>query len=123
MTKQTLFIQGIKVEALNGSYKWEQQVKQLLCIDVEFAYDVKAALATDAIEQAIDYTQVVECIIQVAENHQFNLFETLAEQVAAKLLIMFPMEWLRLRLTKPGALAKAKDVGIIVERYREVKHG
>ena len=42
--------------------------------------------------------------------------ETFAEGVAALLREEFAVPWLRLRLAKPGAVAGADDVGVIIER-------
>jgi dihydroneopterin aldolase len=40
----------------------------------------------------------------------------MAEQVAAIVLAEFSVPWLRLRLAKPGAVACATDVGVLIER-------
>ena len=39
-----------------------------------------------------------------------------SEQIADIVLQEFSVSWLRLRLGKPGAVPKAKDVGVIIER-------
>ena len=41
---------------------------------------------------------------------------TNAEQVAAIVMGEFAVPWLRLRLCKPGAVAAARDVGVLIER-------
>ena len=40
----------------------------------------------------------------------------MAEQVAAIVMGEFGVPWLRLRLCKPGAVAAARDVGVLIER-------
>jgi dihydroneopterin aldolase len=40
----------------------------------------------------------------------------MAEQVAALLKNEFAIVWLRLRLSKPGAVASAREVGVQIER-------
>tara|TARA_R100000306_G_C4328036_1_gene118751 strand:+ start:64 stop:213 length:150 start_codon:yes stop_codon:yes gene_type:complete len=43
--------------------------------------------------------------------------ETLAEELAALLMSEFGIPWLRLQITKPGAVpAAAGGVGVIIER-------
>jgi len=44
------------------------------------------------------------------------LIETMAERVAELVLAEFPVNWLRLRVGKPGAVTGARDVGVIIER-------
>ena len=40
----------------------------------------------------------------------------MAEQIAEIVMNEFSVKWLRLRLGKPGAVPKAADVGVIIER-------
>lgn len=47
---------------------------------------------------------------------KFQLVETLAEKVAELILNEFQVPWVRLKLSKPGAIRGAKDVGILIER-------
>ena len=46
----------------------------------------------------------------------FQLVETLAERVADVVREEFGVAWLKLRLSKPGALRGSRDVGVIIER-------
>ena len=51
--------------------------------------------------------------------HLLELKEALGlspEQVAAIVMGEFGVPWLRLRLCKPGAVAAARDVGVLIER-------
>jgi dihydroneopterin aldolase len=52
-----------------------------------------------------------------ASEAQFILVETFAERLAEVLMSEFQIPWLRLRLTKPGAVAAAiGGVGVEIER-------
>ena len=46
----------------------------------------------------------------------FQLVETLAERIAAIVLDEFDVSWVRVRVSKPGAIRGARDVGILIER-------
>jgi dihydroneopterin aldolase len=50
------------------------------------------------------------------ENSHFELVETLAERCAEIVMQEFKVPWLRLKLSKPGAVTGSKAVGVIVER-------
>lgn len=113
---QTIYINELKLEAIIGTAAWERQIKQLLCLDVELRYDVEQAIADDNLQLAVDYTQVADAIKLFIQTHQFKLLETLAAQLAHMLLTEYPIQWLRLKLAKPGALSQAKEVGVIIER-------
>jgi len=55
-------------------------------------------------------------VIQFIEDSDFQLVETLAERVAEVVREEFGVAWLKLRLSKPGALRGSRDVGVIIER-------
>ncbi len=44
--------------------------------------------------------------------------ETLAERCAEIVMNEFNVDWLRLKLSKPGAVRGARAVGVIIERVR-----
>ena len=112
----TVFIQELKVDTVIGIFDWERKCLQTVCIDIEMAKDIKKAAASDSIEYALDYNAVSKRIIQWVENSQCQLIETLAEQVAEIILKEFSVPWIKLKLSKPGAVRDAVAVGVIIER-------
>ncbi|NBD96304.1 MAG: FolB domain-containing protein, partial [Gammaproteobacteria bacterium] len=74
--------------------------------------------ATDRIEDALDYKAVAKRLIGFVELAEFGLVETLGERCADIILNEFPVQWLRLRLDKPGAVRGSRSVGIVIERGR-----
>jgi dihydroneopterin aldolase len=111
-----VFIRELQVNTIIGVYDWEREVRQTVVLDLEMVSDNKRAAASDNIEDALNYAAVSSRLVEFIENSQFQLIETMAEQVAAVVLNEFKVPWLRLRLCKPGAVAQAKDVGILIER-------
>ncbi|MBT6039374.1 MAG: FolB domain-containing protein, partial [Halieaceae bacterium] len=78
--------------------------------------DNRAAAATDGIADAMNYDAISKRILAYVQASEFELIETLAERVADIVLTEFNIPWLRLKLGKPGAVAEANDVGVIIER-------
>ncbi|MDF2867628.1 MAG: dihydroneopterin aldolase [Gammaproteobacteria bacterium] len=115
---QIIFIHELKVETIIGIHAWERQLKQLLCLDLELGYDMSQAVATDKVEFAVDYASLTEKILAFIQSSHFKLIETLADQVINLLLKESAIQWVRLKLTKPGALPQAKGVGVIIERSK-----
>ena len=112
----TVYIEGLKTDAVIGVYDWERSIRQTLVLDLELASDNRAAAATDGIADAVDYDAISKRILAYVQASEFELIETLAERVADIVLNEFHIPWLRLKLAKPGAVAEAKDVGVIIER-------
>jgi len=111
-----VFIRELHVDTVIGVYDWEREVRQTVVLDLEMASDNKLAARADDISDALDYAAVCNRLREFIENSQFQLIETIAERVAAIVLEEFNVPWLRLRLSKPGAVAQARDVGVLIER-------
>ncbi|MAA54508.1 MAG: dihydroneopterin aldolase [Porticoccaceae bacterium] len=111
-----IYIKKLNVETIIGIYDWEREVKQVVSMDLEMAFDIRMAAQTDDIKYALNYKSISKRIIAFVEEQKFQLIESMAEQVAQIVLVEFPVPWLRLRVSKPGALRGSEDVGIIIER-------
>ena len=115
-----IFIHALKAEAIIGIYDWERQVRQTVLIDLELAADVRKAAMTDSIDDTLNYKRVAKRILAFVESSQFHLVETLAEHVAMLVLDEFGISWVRITLSKPGAVRSSRDVGVSVERDRQM---
>ncbi|MDW6001817.1 bifunctional dihydroneopterin aldolase/7,8-dihydroneopterin epimerase [Vibrio mangrovi] len=111
-----VFIEQLVVVTTIGVYDWEQQIKQKLVFDIEMAHDNRPAGKSDDVSDALDYAQVSQQVIQHVENGSFLLIERVAEEVADLIMTTFSVPWLRIRLTKPGAVPQAGGVGVVIER-------
>jgi 7,8-dihydroneopterin aldolase/epimerase/oxygenase len=111
-----VYIRDLQMDTIIGIYDWEREVRQTVSLDVEMAADISKAAATDDIQYALNYKSVAKRIIGFVEGSEFLLVETMAEQIAQIIRDEFSVPWLRLRLSKPGALRGARDVGLVIER-------
>ena len=111
-----VYIRDLRIETIIGIYDWERQVRQTVSLDLEMASDIRQAAATDDIQYALNYKEVSKRLIAYVENRNALLVETLAEEIAKIIREEFDVPWLRLRLSKPGAVRGARDVGLIIER-------
>jgi 7,8-dihydroneopterin aldolase/epimerase/oxygenase len=111
-----VFIRELRAETVIGVYDWERTIRQAVVLDIEMASDNRRAAASDGIDDALDYAAVSQRVLSFIEGSEFQLIETMAEQVAQLIRDEFQVPWLRLRLCKPGAVPAAKDVGVLIER-------
>ncbi len=114
-----VYIRDLKIETVIGIFDWERRIRQTVSIDLEMATDIRKAAATDNIADALDYKAVAKRLIAFVGESQFLLVETLSEKVAEIVMTEFNVPWLRLRLSKPGAVRGSQDVGIIIERGKK----
>ena len=111
-----IFLSALTVECIVGIWEWERRVKQTVIIDLEMAADIRRAAASDHIDDTIDYKKVAKRLLAFVGESQFNLVETLAEQIARVIVTEFGVSWVKVRLNKQGAIRGARDVGIEIER-------
>jgi len=111
-----VFIDHLSVITTIGVYDWEQTIQQKLVFDVEMARDNRKAAASDDVNDCLSYADVSQAIIDHVANGKFALVERVAEEIATLLLARFASPWVRIKVSKPGAVAQAREVGVIIER-------
>jgi dihydroneopterin aldolase len=116
MTTDRVFIDDLRIQTVIGIFDWEREITQTISLDLQMAFDIGRAARSDDIADTLDYKAVSKRLIQFVEGSEFQLVEALAEQCAKIVLEEFPVTWLRLRLSKPGAVRGSSAVGVIIER-------
>lgn len=110
-----IFIEGLSVYTTIGVYEWEQKIKQQLIFDVEMLWCSREAAKADNVDLCLNYAEVSQFIINYVQNKPFLLIERVAYEVAEQLRATFNIQWVSLKVSKPRAVAQAKNVGIKVE--------
>ena len=114
-----IILTDLRIDAFIGIWDWEKRNPQTISIDLEMQMDTKKASQSDSIEDALDYKAVSKRVKQFIQESQFNLIETVAENVAKIILEEFDVQWLKLRISKPFAIRGSKNVGVCIERTRD----
>lgn len=115
-----VFIEQLSVITTIGVYDWEQTIEQKLVFDIEIAWDNRKAAASDDVSDCLSYADISERVIAHVEG-KFALVERVAEEVADLLLETFQSPWVRIKVSKHGAVARAANVGVIIERGLNLK--
>ena len=116
MANDIVFIEDLRIQTVIGVYDWEREITQTVSLDLEMAFDIKRAAQSDAIADTLDYKAVAKRLIQFVEASDFQLVEALAEHCTKIVLDEFPVSWVRLKLSKPGAVRGSSAVGVVIER-------
>ncbi len=112
----SIFLEQVKVQTHLGVPEWERIMAQTIILDIEIGYDFSKACLSDAIEDTIDYGQVVARIRETLAERRFKLVEALGEHVCQLILQEFHAQHVRLKVSKPSILPGLKALG--VELYR-----
>ena len=116
-----VFIEQLSVITTIGVYDWEQTIEQKLVFDIEMGWDNRKSAKSDDVNDCLSYADISETVIGHVEGQRFALVERVAEEVSELLLIIFISSWVRIKLSKPGAVARAANVGVIIERGTNLK--
>lgn len=115
-----IYLHDLRIDTVIGIYEWERRVKQSVMLDMDMAVDIRKAAESGNIADTLDYKKVAKRVAEYVGSTDFQLVETLAEHVAEIILMEFNVGWVRLRVNKKGAVRGAVDVGVIIERGKQL---
>ncbi len=111
-----VFIRDLEIECIVGIWGWERKMMQTVNIDLDMGTDLSKAAETEDIQYCVDYKSVSQTVTALVQEGRFKLVETLADRVAAHIREDYSVPWVRVRVSKPGAVKHSSEVGVIVER-------
>lgn len=119
LSMDIIFIEDLRVDTVIGVFDWEKEFKQPLYFDIEMQTDIRASAINDDIDKTVSYKEVSDRVIELVENTQFELLETLAERLCETILKTFSGVFsITLKVKKPQAVPRANTVGIQITRKR-----
>ncbi len=97
-------IRGLEVYAYHGVYPQENEKGQLFYINAVLFTDTREAGKRDDLDLSTNYGEVCHFMNDWMKNHTCKLIETVAEQMAEEILLVFPLIWkIELEICKPQA--------------------
>ena len=114
-----IILKGIRFHGYHGVAEAERQLGQKYEIDLELMTDLSAAGKTDELTHTINYAQVVQLVIEIGTQQSFQLFEALAETIAAAILARFQIEEVRVAVKKLSPPIEPTLTYAGVEIYRK----
>lgn len=111
-----IIIRDLLVRTIIGINDWERENRQDVLINLELAFDTRAAAKSDDVDKTLNYRTLTKRILALAEESSFLLVEKLADEIASIAVTEFGAENVRVRVEKPGALRFARSVGVEIER-------
>ena len=114
----TIELHGIELHGFHGVLEHERREGQRFLVDVDLDLSDETAAATDRIDDAVDYRDVVSAVAEVSQARVYHLLEAFATAIADALVARFPVTRVRVRVRKPDVvLAHPVDhAAVVVER-------
>ena len=100
----TIELRAIELFGFHGVLEDERREGQRFLVDVELDYEDEAAAASDRIEDAIDYREVVAAVVGVSDGRAYHLLEAFATALATELTARFPVPRARVSVRKPDVV-------------------
>lgn len=121
MSKDKLFVRGLRLFGRHGVLEAERELGQMFVVDLEAETNVVKAGLSDDLTDTINYVTLYEIAKHVVESTPNQLVERVASRIAHQILSQIPsIETVHVRICKPHvALAVTLDsVGVEICRSR-----
>jgi dihydroneopterin aldolase len=114
-----ILLEGLVFVGHHGDLPAERELGVRLTVDVAMETDLRAAGASDRLEDTIDYTVAHRLVGEVVRGEPCRLLETVAERIAARLLTLDGVSRVTVRIRKrPPLEAELRSLGVEVTRER-----
>ena len=113
-----ILISGMECLTSIGVSKGEREVRQHLIVDLEFPADCRVSGKSDSIMDTVDYDLVAQTVAEVCASREFQLIETVAEQIARRSLERFPISQVRVLVRKISPVPAPRVAYVSVEITR-----
>lgn len=114
-----IIITGFPVNAVIGTFPEERRQPQKLIFDLTLCGDFSRAGRTDTLEGTVNYRDLEEKLIAMAEQSTCQLLEALAEKTADLCLSYPEVAQVTVRITKPAAALRWESIAVEIERNRK----
>lgn len=96
----SITIKGIRFHGHHGVTKQERDVGGHYKVDVILRSSLAQAGRSDALEDTIDYACVVDLVVEIGTQQNFQLIEAMAETIATEILKQFAIDSVSLAVNK-----------------------
>ncbi len=115
-----VYIKDLRIDAVIGIYDWERRINQQINVNLEMGWDNRKAAESDNIKDTLNYKEAANLVKDLVDKSEYQLVEALAEHIAELLLDKMDIPWIKVSLGKPMAVTDSKEVGVIIERTRNI---
>ncbi|OGT52219.1 MAG: hypothetical protein A3F17_07055 [Gammaproteobacteria bacterium RIFCSPHIGHO2_12_FULL_41_15] len=114
-----LIINDMQLNSFIGFFPHEKKNKQPVLLNIEIYYAPNLLQGNDNPAVCIDYQKICDQIKTLLNDSMINLLETMAEKVAA-LILLFDQRIAatKIRIDKPQALADCRSSAIEIVRWQ-----
>ena len=116
-----IFVNQMEFYGYHGVFPEENRLGQRFVVDLIIETDLSAAGLSDQLDDSINYGELYGVCKEVVEGEQYNLVETIAEQIASRVLTQFSnVQFCTVKVFKPDPPIPGhyKSVAVEIKRGR-----
>ena len=117
-----IFLKGLAFYGHHGVSPHEKALGQRFIVDVTLECDARAAGMSDDLADAVDYVPAYEIVKAVIEGESKDLIESVAEEIAGRILDALDVSAVSVTIKKPEVAIKGSILsyaGLEIYRRRE----
>lgn len=107
-------LKDLRVQCVIGCLEHERALTQELLVTIRYKVECALGCKTDTLGYSLDYSEVAAHAFDLAQK-EYYLIETYAFELLHLLKERYPMQWLRVEVSKPSALPLASHVQVAFE--------
>jgi len=115
VVEDRIVLSGLRFSGRHGAFEEEREAPQEFAVDVECPLNARAAARDDDLGETLDYRALAEAAREVVEGPSRRLLETLADEIASRVLERAPAGWVRVRVSKlhPPSMPGVASVSVV----------
>ena len=106
MQGDKILLEGMEFYAYHGVNESEKTQGQRFIVDVEMVTDLSRASESDVLRDTVNYSRVYRLVKEIVEGPSRDLIEAVAGEISGRVLQAFPIEQIRVRVSKPDVPLK-----------------
>ncbi|GAA5317291.1 MAG: dihydroneopterin triphosphate 2'-epimerase [Candidatus Pelagadaptatus aseana] len=116
--KAIIDIKNLRLRTFIGFNPEEREKQQDIIVNAVMHYDASDAMATDNVDQAVNYKSITKSIIHHVENNRFLLLEKLVCDLLSICSEPIAIDYASVTVDKPHALRFADSVSLTIDYHR-----
>ncbi|OAJ72736.1 dihydroneopterin aldolase [Brevibacillus sp. SKDU10] len=114
-----IYFNGMAFYGYHGVFQEEARLGQRFYVDLELSLDLQKAADTDQLEYTVNYADIYERVKAIVEGERYQLVEKLTVQICDGLLSDFPLDEVKVKVTKPDPPIAGHYQSVAIEMIRK----
>lgn len=116
-----IYFQRMAYYGYHGVFPAEAELGQRFFVDLELSLDLSKAAQSDELQDTVNYGEIYSVVKGIVEEERYKLLEALTGRIADQLLAQFPLDEVKVKVTKPDPPIKGHYEAVAIEMVRKRK--